>query len=276
MLIERNQIIEMLKAIEDKNYEVPPGESPFELALGMLEYLGDTDSELRDRYIYSTLSKWIIKGVFTKEQQKQLLQILQGYGYLFYKIGETESSSVFMRAFSVLLVAPLVYRHRQEAFLTGEELLKVKDKVLQYVREEKDVRDYLQEGGWAHTTAHSADTLDELALCSELGQEDLQQILQALKAKASIDYHGYICYEDERLSVAACSVIGRQVLPETEICAWVRSFGEMGEPKGFPTHYYLLSNIRNFLNSLYYRLPSEGSQEIKTAIRETVLGIRRF
>jgi hypothetical protein len=276
MLIERDQIIETLKAIESRNYEVPPGESTFELALGMLEYLGDTDSELRDRYIYSILSKWIIEGVFTKEQQKQLLQILQGYGYLFYKIGETGSSSVFMRAFSVLLVAPLVYRHRQDAFLSREELWQVKDNVLRYVKEEKDVRGYIQEGGWAHTAAHSADVLDELALCEELGEEDLRQILQAIKEKVSIDYHGYICYEDERLSVAACSAIGRQVLPETEICAWVRSFGEMGEPKGFPTHYHLLSNIRNFLNSLCYRLPSEGSQEIKKAIRETVLSIRRF
>ncbi len=276
MLIERNQMTELLKSIEEQNYEVPAGENPFELALGMLEYLGDLDSQLRDEYIYTILSRWIMKGVFDRDQQKQLLQILQGYGYLFYKVGETERDSVFMRAFSVLLIAPLIYRHRQEAFLTKEELLQVKERIIQYMQEEKDARGYIQEGGWAHTAAHSADTIDELALCSELGKDDLLQILQAIRDKASIDYHGYVCYEDERLSIAACSAMGRQLLSEDEICTWVRSFGVIGEPKGFPTHYYLLSNIRNFLNSLYYRLPAESSQEVKRAISETVLGIRRF
>ena len=276
MLIRREELKEKLKAIKGDEFKVPERVNAFELALVMMEYLGDSDSELRDDLVYSVLSNWVINGVFSKEQLKQILASTLDEKHLFYKIGEKDTNSVFMRAFSVLIVASIIYVHRADGFLNYEELIHVKNSVIKFMEEEKDVRGYVVEGGWAHTAAHSSDALDELGLCEEFGREELMEILKAIKDKVSIDCYAYICYEDERLAFATNSLISRNLLTKEELSEWVKSFLEYDKKIDFPNHYYLISNIKNYLNSLYYRLPKEQYKTIKEAIGSTVLSIRRF
>lgn len=276
MLVSREELQEKLKVIQASEFKVPETMSAFEITSIMLEYLGDSDPELRDDLIYGTLSNWIMNGAFNKEQLKQILVAVLDDKHLFYKIGEMDTNSVFMRAFSVLIVASIVYVHREDSFLDYEELKSVKNKIVKYMEEEKDVRGYVVEGGWAHTAAHSSDTLDELCLCKELGRVELLEILNAIKHKVSIEYHAYTCYEDERLAFATNSLIGRNLLTEEEISKWVKSFAEYDKNIDFPNHYYLITNIRNYLNSLYYRLPKDEYKVIREAISDTILLIRRY
>lgn len=276
MLIRREELKEKLKAIKGDEFKIPERVSAYEMSLAMMEYLGDVNEELRDDLVYSVLSRWIINGVFNKEQLKQILATILDDKHLFYKIGEKDTNSVFMRAFSVLITASIIYIHRVDSFLDYEELLAVKNKVIKYMEDEKDVRGYVAEGGWAHTAAHSSDTLDELCLCKEFGREELLEILKAIKYKVSIDYHAYICYEDERLAYATNSLISRNLLTVEEISEWIKSFVEYDKNIEFPNQYYLISNIRNYLNSLYYRLPKDKYIEIKETISDTILLIRRF
>jgi hypothetical protein len=274
--MNREELKERLHAIKGDEFKVPESANAFDLAIAMMEYLGDSDSELRDDLVYSILGRWVTTGIFSKVQLKQILDTILDDKHLFYKIGEKDTNSVFMRAFSVLIVASIVYVHREDGFLDYEELIAVKNKVIKYMEEEKDVRDYVIEGGWAHTAAHSSDTLDELSLCKEFGREELFEILKAIKLKVSINDHAYICYEDERLAYATNSLISRDLLTEEEISEWIKSFSEYDKKIDFPNHYYLISNIRNYLNSFYYRLPIDRYQTIKEAISETILLIRRF
>lgn len=276
ILMNREELKERLHAIIGDEFKVPEKVDAFEMTLAMMEYLGDSDSELRDDLVYSVLSRWVINGVFNKEQLKQILATIFDDKHLFYKIGEKDTNSVFMRAFSVLIVASLVYRHREDSFLGYEELIAIKNKVIKYMEDEKDVRGYVIEGGWAHTAAHSSDALDELCLCKEFGREELLEILKAIKFKVSIDYHAYICYEDERLAYATNSLISRNLLTEEELSEWIKSFAEYDKQTTFPNHFYFISNIRNYLNSLYYRLRNNQYKIIKEAISGTIIRIRRF
>ncbi|MDF2531041.1 MAG: hypothetical protein K0Q65_622 [Clostridia bacterium] len=276
MTMNRLELIEELKSIKNNDFKVPEGGNPFEMALAMTDYLGDTDAELRDDLIYSTLGRWVTHGIFSGEQLKQLLKIILDEKHLFYGIGEKDTDSVFMRAFSILIVASIVYVHREAGFLSSEELKGVKNKVIQYMQEEKDLRGYVVEGGWAHTTAHSSDTLDELALCKEFGIVELLEILKAIKNKISVDSYAYICYEDERMAYATNSLITRNLLTEEEISEWIKSFSDFDKNIAFPYQLYLNTNIRNYLNSLYYRLPKDQYKTIKEAISDTILLIRRY
>lgn len=273
--MNRDELKERLKEIKIMDFKVPQDMNAFELALPMMEYLGDAEAELRDDLIYSIFSNWITNKVFSKEQLRQMLEVILDDRHLFYKIGEKDTNSVFTRAFSVLVIASLVYMHRQDCFLNKLELMKVKSKVIQYMTEEKDVRGYITDGGWAHTAAHSADALDELALCEELGNVELMELLQAIKDKVCIDDHAFVCYEDERLAYATNSLIGRGLLTEEEISDWIKSFAKLEKSKIYPNFYYLIANIRNYLNSLYYRLP-EDNLNVKRVIGETILSIRIF
>jgi hypothetical protein len=276
MLIRREALQELLKGIKDNEYKVSERVDAFELSLAMMEYLGDSDSRLRDDLIYSVLIRWITSGVFSKEQLKKILSTVLDDKHLLYKIGEKDTDSVFMRSFSVLIAAGLVYAHREDKFLDHEELINVKNKIIKYAEQEKDVRGYISDGGWAHTAAHTSDTLDELALCEELGRGELLEILEVIKNKVSIEYYSYICYEDERLALATNSLISRGLFTEEEIAEWIKSFSEYDKNIEFPNHYYMIGNIKNYLNSLYYRLPKEQYHTIKEAISDTILLIRRF
>lgn len=276
MNISRDELKKVLTQIRENDYKVPEGIEPYELTLVMLEHLGDIDMELRDRLIYAVIFKWSVGGIYTKEQLKQTMAIILDDRHLFCGIGEMGTDSVFMRAFSILLAAIGIYLHRQEGCFTPEELKKIKDRIIDYMDREKDVRGYVEVGGWAHSTAHSADTVDELAQCEELEREELLQILQAIQKKVCIDYHAYICLEDERLSIAVNSLISRDILSEAEIAEWIRSFEDIKIEKIMPQRFYLISNMRNFLNSLFYRLSESKYDTIKIAISETILKVRPF
>lgn len=276
MKMSRLELKDRLKGIKSNELKVREGENAYDIALLMMDYLGDIESEFRDDLIYSILGQWIIGDVLTNEQLMQILNIALDDKHLFYKIGEKDTDSVFMRAFSILIVASIIYAHRKNNLLNDEEIIDVKNKVIRYMAEEKDVRGYIAEGGWAHTAAHASDALDELGLCKEFGREELLEILGAIKEKVSIEYHGYICYEDERLAYATNSIVSRNILTEEELSGWVKSFAEYDKNIDFPKHYYLIANIRNYLNSLYYRLPKDQYKLIKEAIGDTVILIRRF
>nr|WP_242069344.1 DUF2785 domain-containing protein [Paenibacillus dendritiformis] len=81
---------------------------------------------------------------------------------MFYRIGSEGDSTVFTRSFSVLPIALILRRHRQKPFLDLAEFQQVKHSLISYVQEEKDLRGYVNEGGWAHSAAHAADALTEL------------------------------------------------------------------------------------------------------------------
>lgn len=97
MVNDKYMLKETLKEIKNNDFKVPNDLDAFELALKMMEYVGDSDPELRDMLIYEILSKWIEDGAFTFKQLKELLNISLDENHLFYKIGEEETDSVFTR-----------------------------------------------------------------------------------------------------------------------------------------------------------------------------------
>ncbi|QVK20991.1 hypothetical protein KHQ82_01245 [Mycoplasmatota bacterium] len=54
--MEKVVLIELLKSIEENNYTVPRDVDPHQLSLIMMDYIGDTNDELRDKYYATTNS----------------------------------------------------------------------------------------------------------------------------------------------------------------------------------------------------------------------------
>ncbi len=278
VIVDKKHILkETLKEIKNNDFKVSKDLDAFELALKMMEYVGDSDPELRDILIYEILSKWIVSGVFTVEQLKELLNISLDEKHLFYKIGEEETDSVFTRSFSVLIVAVIIYFHRRENFLSESEWKNVKEKTIEYMICEKDIRGYVKDKGWAHSAAHTADALDELAQCKGIEHKDLLDILEAIKTKVCINNYCYVSEEDERMAVVIISVINRNLLNNEEIINWIKSFDDINKTNHYPEDHNLLINIKNFLRSIYFRLIYENNSEvISEAIKETLYKIKTF
>jgi len=76
--------------------------------------------------------------------------------------------------------------HDESPFLTIDDVQTIKETVFRYINEEKDYRGYVDGKGLAHSVAHIADVLVNIAsfeidnkYC--LGREDIYEILEAVK-----------------------------------------------------------------------------------------------
>ncbi|MMZ62153.1 hypothetical protein D3C76_895520 [compost metagenome] len=146
-------IKQRLNEIKEHNYILTEHEKD-QIIPDMLLNIGSVDSELRDDLVYYTFSKWILNEGLAVRQLKKLYEVLLTERHLFFGIGETDTDSVFTRSFSVLLIPLLLMANQQTPFLRAQDIIRVKEKVIQYIHEEKDYRGYVVDKGWAHSMAH--------------------------------------------------------------------------------------------------------------------------
>jgi hypothetical protein len=245
-----------------------------ELSSFMLSFIGSTDSELRDGLIYSLFSTWILKKRFSEERLREIILICLDDNHLFLGLGEVDTDTVFTRSFAILIIATIIYYHNHESsILTDEELRNASKRVLTYAIEEKDLRGFVTGKGWAHSVAHMADCIDEIAQCTLLGREQLRQILSIIQTKMKTKCLVYAFGEDERMVTPAISVIKRNVLGEDEIIQWLKRYAELEISFNFPNDYWYIVNIKLFLRSLYFRTLNDPSlrwvnQPISTLLEE--------
>lgn len=252
----------ILIQIKNNNYRVPDDKDAFELALAMTEHIGHIDPELRDKLIYGTFYNWIFNGVFTSEKLSKLLNICMDKEHMFYRIGEIETDSVFTRTFSILIIPLVLYIDQQSAFLTEVEIHNVKDKVIEYMEWEKDLRGYVEGKGWADARAHAADAIDDIAKSVYIGHTDLLDLLTAIRKKASTADYSCASNEDERMASAVMSILKRKILLVDEILCWIKSF-EFTEKKGIYIYdFYAKINAKHFLRCVYFNLLNQNYPKI--------------
>lgn len=243
---------QFLRSIAENNYEVPRDIDSYDFAKALLANLSSPDGELRDELSYMLLASGIIdKGLLTEEQMNELLTITLDSQHLFYMIGEVNTDSVFMRSFSNLIVAAILYTDARNPVITEQVVQHTKNALLTYAEQEKDWRGYVESKGWAHAMAHLADALDECAQNAFMTPEDRQDILQVIRRLAQLPeplYHE----EDMRLATSAQHIIIGKEVPDTFIDDWLElCFVDRGSDV---SAWMSASNVKNFLRSLYFLL----------------------
>ncbi|WP_432666751.1 DUF2785 domain-containing protein [Wukongibacter baidiensis] len=268
---KKRELKSQLLEIKSNDWEIPNDVDIRELALEAMDNIGVKDQELRDSLILTFLYKLITERKLSKDVIRELLNKCLSDKHLFYKIGEKKDDSVFNRGFTILIVRWIVYYHNKfgEDLLSKEEMIKVFEDVVKYVRLEKDVRGYVEDGGWAHSLAHAATALRTLALCNYIQKDELLELLEVVKEKASISYYVHITEEAERLVMVVINIMSRNILIEDEIIDWIRSFNELGEPSHSAEKFYWKENIQGLLRALYFRLKfKKGSIKIINEIEK--------
>jgi len=268
------ELKQLLTHIKESDYAIPSEICLDALITDMINFIGDTDAELRDELIYSTFCEWADNGCISTTQMKHVLTLCLDNDHLFYGIGENDTDSVFTRSFSSLQVALAFCLHDQSLFLTGEEILNIKDIVLCYVAKEKDFRGYVNGKGWAHAVAHIADALANISGADKaadgefsLGREVLLQLLGAVKSLICNKDWVYIAEEDERLVSVVIGVCGNEVLSTKELINWLESFN-MADKEWWngtiPGDFNLHVNRKNFMRSLYFEFLSCKDDDFDT------------
>ena len=272
-----NNLKKILKEIKEDNYRIPANLDINEIVMEMMHEIGNTDTELRDELIYSIMNHWIINNKITTDKLKELLAISMDDKHLFFKIGEMNTDSVFTRSFSILLIPLILTNNRQHKFISESEIKNIYMKVADYFIREKDLRGYVKEKGWAHSVAHAADALDDLALCAKIGYKELLYILDIIKSKVCINNYIYINKEDERLVTAIISIFNRKIITNEEFCEWIKSFSELKRTGIYPEDHNLVINVKNLLRSLYFRLIRlDDTEMITEQIKDTLGEISNF
>jgi hypothetical protein len=109
--------------------------------------------------------------------------------------------------------------------------------------------------GWAHSAAHYSDALDDLARCSEMGASDLREILYTLTSLLCRQDEVYCWGEDDRFATVILAILGRRLLSQEELEEWIHRLAETSlAVTVHPQKMILRSNIRNFLQSVYFRV----------------------
>lgn len=269
-----SELKKLLVSIREHNWRVPEEINSYMLALESLDNIGSTDSELRDDLILSFLNFMIQENVLTDEEVKHIVfELILSENHLFYNIGSENDDSVFNRSFSVLLLECALYRHNATGgnLFKKDEIIRIYENVIKYLKEEKDVRGYVRIKGWAHSVAHTGDVLAALATFTNIGEAELTEILEEIRNKISINYYAYVNNEEERLIVAVISVMERKVIGDEKIINWIKSFHDIGKTGVYPEDHNLICNHKGFLSALYFRLKRrEETQCFLSAIEEVI------
>ena len=260
-------------SIAKNDYKIPEGHTLEELTKTLFGYLGSTDPELRDDIAYIVYANFLKRELYSSDEIRSHINEL--LSNMERGIGETESDSVFLRTFSVLLLAEIVHNDNKKPLLDKDLIQSILTKGLWYLEAEKDPRGHIPVKGWAHALAHTADLMLVLGRNRHTGMEDLGKILQAISNKlVQSSIWVYIHGEDERLANAVMAIFKRNLVSIEFMQNWLKSFIEPekswsgayvdeGQAKAF-------HNVRNFLRSVWIAVRSSDDLPQKAEI-ESIL-----
>lgn len=273
-----------IKAVELKKIlmEIKSGRNTWEekskvlIVKSMAEHIGSTDSELRDQLIYSSFYQLILEeNQLEHELLNELLDLCLSE-LLFKGIGEENTDTVFTRSFTTLLIALILYRDNEDNFLSKDKVLKIKDKLIDYLNLEKDLRGYVSEKGWAHSIAHISDAIDELVKNSKIDKKFYAEILKSLCEKVLVSTSVYVHDEEERILIPILEMLNNGLKPE-EIENFIQyipvNLKIQREQIDEENYWYLFANCKTFLKSFYIKVNSSSnllslSQSLEKCLKE--------
>lgn len=229
------------------------------LVKSMMHFIGSTDSELRDKLIYSTFCQLAIDNQLEHELLSDLLDHCLSDDMLFKGIGENGTDTVFTRAFTSLVIAVILYKDNEDDFLPENAVCKTKDHLIDYINSENDLRGFVPGKGWAHSIAHVAEAFDELILNNKIEQKDLLEMLRPLWEKILVSDSVYVHGEDERMVTPILAMLEKGV-DIGEIVQLLKGIPDelkrRKEQVNEENYWFLEANCKNFLKSFYIKISS--------------------
>lgn len=275
---EREKLILDLRRIEENNYYIIEGVKISRCVELMLQYIGDTDPDLRDELIYSTFNEWICKKeYFNDGELRHILDILLDENHLFYCIGNDGDDSVFTRTFSILVVVLVLIQHRKKPVFDYDKFVDVKNAIIKYYEEEKDLRGYIEKYGWAHGAAHGSDALDELVQCKECDAVILQQILDSIKKVLYNERYVLYNEEDERIARVVFRIIKLHTASFQLLDNWISGLSQCCDWDRTRKQFIARVNAKNFVRCLYFKLKhNQAAPDILSVLFKAEAKLNRF
>jgi|LGVF01.2.fsa_nt_gb hypothetical protein len=243
---------ELLKKIKDEKFDFKNIDK-IQLTYQLIEEIGNKDGELRDFLIYPTLAHLLHDNLLDNDELDKITNLLISAKYLTYDMSNKENFSVLRRSFSILQLAILVYKYNKDKVIKDETIDLLIEKFVDYFEKEEDLRGHVEEVGWCHSIAHSADLFKHVMGCERANKEMLEKMFNLILRKFQIKHYQYISDEDERMITAIEIAIKRDILDKDFITSWISKFNDFEKGKIYPEAYNITFNVKRFLRSLYFK-----------------------
>ncbi|TGB05243.1 DUF2785 domain-containing protein [Halobacillus salinus] len=269
-----SRLIDVLQPIKDNDYQVPDNQNLQELTTMMLQRIGSIHPVLRDELIHTIFTTFIGRGYYNEEQLKNILQSILNKNYLFYRISNSkkEEDAVFKRSFSVLLIPPIIEKHRKTPFLKEEEVLRVWDNLKKYMQQEMDHRGYVKDKGWAHAMAHAADAINAVAGCDEITSQHVLEMLPVIREQFMIE-QPYLFDEEERMVTAILTMFKK--IESNQRVEWLETLLYERESWQDPSEDIIINNSKHLLRALYFRMLEGDYRELRQVLENLLRELRK-
>ncbi|MCA9886965.1 MAG: DUF2785 domain-containing protein [Anaerolineae bacterium] len=241
--------------IVDSYYQIPEDCNLIDLTSDLMQHLGASDPQLRDKYAYNILSRWItLYDYHTPDELRQMIDWL--LPRLQTNIGSINDDSVFERSYAALILSLIAYRDTRSSFLEMEEMHELMRIGCEYLLYEADSRAYIPEKGWANAYNHAADFLRFLVYSPLLAPNEQMTVLHTVAKKVMMPADTvYIHDEDDRFARIVIAVLRRSEVLMADLVAWQRHFTNWRQENPKPEEYQLTyhathQNIKMFLRAL--------------------------
>ncbi|ENG4425612.1 DUF2785 domain-containing protein [Listeria monocytogenes] len=243
----------LFNTLKQTNYILPKDpDASNEIIDTMLSYLSSVDSELRDNIAYNIFFEWFVgQDNLTTNQKRRIYNYAVNKNNLLFKINIIDSDAVFQRSFLALIIALLLENNKVHNFLTNNEIRKTMNLLIELLEKEKNTHSFIEEKGWAHCIAHTADALDELIYQRTISEIDVKKIMTAITFFYKTNPNILTGEEDERLSNILITALFEQKINIEEVKNWLNSLSE-----AIPNHLpeIPLINIKQFTQTLLIKL----------------------
>ena len=234
--------------------KVPEDRPLSELTTELTAMLGDPNPAVRDGIAYPTLDTWIVQGVYD--------DLLEGLGDgmaagLTVGLGEDGTDTVFRRSFSVLVLAECIRRDNQQHLVPARAMVTWGDRIASWFIRERDLRGFVKHKGWAHSVAHGADAIGELAMSEAMGRLELTVLLDVIADRLLLPTQYHLVHgEPDRLALATMRVLRRDLVGIDVIEPWLARLGQGARAHGLSEEdpYLVAGNTQSFLRALHLQL----------------------
>ena len=247
-----------------------------DMALALIDCLGDPDPTIRDGIAYEAITSWLRSGTMLEANVRTLKDNLLTQ----LKTGDENG---FATPFAALVLSEVARVDRVTPYLEGEERTAFVIEATEHMRQIADYRGFDDTEGWRHDVAHTADWLMQLSLNENVNRDDLFKIQNAVATQvAPISGHAYIHGESARLARPILFMAMRGEFSEADWTAWLTKLAEP-EPlenwnAAFKSESGLarLHNTKAFLNSLYVNASASQIENVKQLLPGTLSALREL